>query len=56
MRVIALIEKPDIVERNLKHLNRWHPEPEHPTTSGPDPPWPKDTNLPLEFHPVPDIA
>ena len=56
MRVIALIEKPDIIERILKHLDRWHPEPEHTIESGPDPPWPRNTNLPLTFDPVPDIA
>ena len=38
MRIIALIEDADVVERILKHLKVWKPLPD---TAGPDPPWPQ---------------
>ena len=40
MRIIALIEDADVVERILKHLNVWDPQPATLLPAGPDPPWP----------------
>ncbi len=56
MRVIALIEDPGVIRRILEHLGLWAP----PATER-SPPlaperWPRHANLPLTYHPVPDIA
>jgi len=56
MRIIALIDDVDVVERILRHLNRWDPQPDTLTPAGPDPPLPLGETLPLTYHPVPDIA
>ena len=56
MRVIALIEDPGIIHRILDHLGLWAP-----LATARSPPlspanWPRYANLPLTYHPVPDIA
>ena len=56
MRVIALIEDPGVIRRILEHL-RWRT----PLATERSPPlaaasWPRHANLPLTYHPVPDIA
>lgn len=56
LRIIALIDDGDVIERILRHLNVWHPAPETITATGPDPPLPEGETLPLTYHPVPDIA
>ena len=59
MRIIALIDDADdadIIERILKHLNVWDPQPKSISPAGPDPPWPQGETIPLTYHPVPDIA
>jgi len=56
LRIIALIDDADVVERILKHLKLWDPLPETISPAGPDPPWPHGETLPLTYHPVPDIA
>ena len=56
MRIMALIDDADVVERILRHLTLWDPLPEPISAAGPDPPWPQDETLPLTCHPVPDIA
>ena len=56
MRIIALIDDAEVIERIRKHLNVWQPLPEPLMASGPDPPWPKGETLPITYHPVPDIA
>ncbi len=56
MRIIALIDDDDVIERILTHLNVWDPLPDPFKPSGPDPPWPKGETLPLTYHPLPDIA
>ena len=56
MRIIALIDNADVVERILKHLNVRDPLTETITPAGPDPPWPQGESLPLTYHPVPAIA
>jgi hypothetical protein len=38
MRIIALIDDVDVVERILKHLKVWDPQPDTLTPAGPDPP------------------
>ncbi len=53
MRIIALIEDADIVERILRHLYVWDPLPEALSPAGPDPPWPQGETLPFTYHPVP---
>ena len=45
-----------VIERILKHLSVWDPQPETPSTAGPAPPWPRGETIPLTHHPVPDIA
>ena len=56
MRIIALIDDVDVVERILKHLKVWDPQPDTLTPAGPDPPLPQRETLSLTYHPVPDIA
>ncbi len=56
MRIMALIDDIDVIERILKHLNVWDPLPDIISPAGPDPPLPKGETLPLSYHPVPDIA
>lgn len=56
LRIIALIDDGDVIERILRHLNVWDPTPEALASTGPDPPLPKGETLPLTYHPVPDIA
>jgi hypothetical protein len=56
MRIIALIDDAGVIERILKHLSVWEPQPETRSPAGPDPPWPKGETIPLTYHPVPDIA
>jgi hypothetical protein len=56
MRVVALIDEPQVVRRILEHLGRWAPL---PTERGPPesaPQWPPGATIPLTYHPVPDIA
>ncbi len=56
MRIIALIDDADVIERILRHLNVWEPPPDPVIPKGPDPPWPHGETLPLTYHPVPDSA
>ena len=56
MRIIALIDDGDVIERILKHLNVWDPPLEVLSPAGPDPPWPQGETIPLTYHPVPDIG
>jgi hypothetical protein len=56
MRIIALIDNADVIERILKHLKVWDAQPEIISPAGPDPPWPQAETLPITYHPVPDIA
>ena len=56
MRVIALIEDPGVIRRILEHLGWWAPlATERSPPLGPVS-WPRHANLPLTYHPVPDIA
>jgi hypothetical protein len=56
MRIIALIDGAGVIERTLKHLSVWDPQPEIPSPAGPDPPWPRGETIPLTCHPPPDVA
>ncbi len=56
MRIIALIDDADVVERILRHLKVWDTIPDPISPAGPDPPWPDGETLPLTYPPVPDIA
>jgi hypothetical protein len=56
MRIIAVIDDAGVIERILKHLSVWDPQPETHSPAGPDPPLPKGESIPLIYHPVPDIA
>ena len=53
---IALIDNAEIIERILRHLDRWDPTPDALGSTGPNPPVPEGETLPLTYHPVPDIA
>jgi hypothetical protein len=52
MRVIALINDPQVVRRILEHLGRWAPL---PVERGP-PAQAPGAAIPLTYRPVPDIA
>ena len=56
MRVIALIDDPQVIRRILEHLGLWVPEaPERgPPRQAPE--WPANALIPLTYHPLPDIA
>jgi hypothetical protein len=41
MRTIALIDDVDVVERILRNLDQWDPQPDTLTPAGPDPPLPQ---------------
>ncbi|MBA3565121.1 MAG: transposase [Gammaproteobacteria bacterium] len=56
MRIIALSDDADVIERILRHLKLWDPSPDTHSPAGPDPPWPQGETLPITCHPVPDIA
>ena len=56
LRSIAAIDDAGVIERILKHLGVWDPQPESRLPTGPDPPWPEDQTVPLSCHPVPDGA
>jgi hypothetical protein len=56
MRIIALIDDAGVIERILRHLSVWNPQPENSSPAGPDPHWPNGETIPLTYHPVPDIA
>jgi len=51
-----LIDNVDVVERILRYLDQWDPQPDTLTPAGSDPPLPQGETLPLTYHPVPDIA
>ena len=53
MRITALIDDVDMVERILKHLKVWDHQPDTITPAGPDPPLPQGETLSLTYHPVP---
>jgi hypothetical protein len=50
MRIMALIDDIDVVERILNHRA------ESRATANPYPPRPKDETIALTYHSVPDIA
>ncbi len=56
MRVIALIEEPEIIQRILEHLGLWALEPAERSPPIDPASWPWHASLPLTYHPVPDIA
>jgi len=56
MRVIALIEDPALVRAILTHLGLWQPQALERAPPAPARAWPEHANLPLTYHPVPDIA
>ena len=47
MRVIALIDDPDLVRRILEHLGRWAPEPAERGSPGATPDWPQTALIPM---------
>jgi hypothetical protein len=51
MRIVALIDDAGVIERILKHLSMWGPQPESRSPAGPDPPWPKGETIPLTYSP-----
>ncbi len=56
MRIIALIEKPQVIRRILDHLGRWAPQPAERGPPVPAREWPANVVIPLTYHAVPDIA
>jgi hypothetical protein len=55
-QIRTLIDDADVIERTLRHLDRWDATPEALPSSGPDSSIPKGETLPLTYHPVPYIA
>jgi len=56
MRVIALIEDPGVIRRILEHLKLWAPLATERSLPLAAASVPRHANLPLTYHPVPDIA
>jgi hypothetical protein len=56
MRIIALIDDVGVIERILRHLSVWDPQPRTRSPAGPDPPRPNGETMPLTYHPLADIA
>jgi hypothetical protein len=56
MRIIALIDDAEVIERVPRLAAVRDPPPEPRSATGPDPPVPKGETLPFADHPVPDIA
>lgn len=55
MRFLAVIEEAPVIERILRHIKVWDPSP--PLRAPPDEEdWPDNSQIPLTYHPVPDIA
>ena len=59
MRVMAVIHDGAVIRRILAHLKLWNPRPAQrspPNDPGDSPDWPVSAQIPLTYHPVPDIA
>ena len=56
MRVIALIEQPEVIRHILEHFGLWDPRPRSPDPPPNHPPWPAGATIPVTYHPLPDIA
>lgn len=56
MRVIALIQDPAVVRAILAHFGLWRPQVLERAPPAPARAWPEHANLPLTYHPLPDIA
>jgi len=54
MRFLAVIEDAPVIERILRHVGAWEPTP--PLRAPPEEAWPTGSQIPLTYHPVPDIA
>ncbi len=55
MRIVAIIEQAPVIERILRHIGVWKP---NPLSRGPPQPerWPKGWQIPLTYEPMPPIA
>ena len=56
MRLMALIEDSPVLEKILKHLNRWDPCPPSQAPPTEDGDWPHHSQIPLTYAPLQDIA
>ena len=56
MRIIALIDEPPVVRRILEHLGLWQPQATERSPPVASEAWPVNSDLPMTYHPVPDIA
>ncbi|MCP4042876.1 MAG: hypothetical protein GY731_13120 [Gammaproteobacteria bacterium] len=57
MRIMAIIEEDEVIEKILRHLKLWDPRPPSqapPLEEGED--WPVNSQIPLVYSPLPDIA
>ncbi len=57
MRIMAIIEEDEVIEKILRHLKHWDPRPPSqapPLEEGED--WPVNSQIPLIYCPLPDIA
>ena len=55
MRFVAVIEEAPVIERILRHVRAWDPT---QPLRGPlvESDWPPQSQIPLTYHPVPDMA
>jgi len=56
MRLMALIEDEPVIEKILKHLHLWNPSPPSQAPPTEDIDWPSNSQIPLTYAPLPDIA
>ena len=56
MRLMALIEDSPVIEKILKHLNRWDSCPPSQAPPTEDGHWPHHSQIPLTYAPLPDIT
>ena len=54
MQFLAVIEEEPVIEKILRHIKAWNPQP--PLRAPPNDDWPENSQIPLTYHPVPDIA
>ena len=55
LELVTVIEEPPVIERILDQIGEWCPSPP-PRAPPTEQEWPKGCQIPLSYHPVPDIA
>ncbi len=55
VELLSVIEEPPVIKRILDQIGEWCPSPP-PRAPPAEQEWPKGCQIPLSYHPVPDIA